>query len=80
VNIVDTAILEFACRWLPYGGPPADEIWVGFGMTMPRYEQRLAKILDSGAAREVPTDVRDLLCAQLSERRRRRAMRSAPRV
>ncbi|WP_158306516.1 DUF3263 domain-containing protein [Rhodococcus opacus] len=77
---VTAAILEFACRWLPYGGPPADEIWIGFGMTAPRYEQRLAKILDTAAGREVPPDIRDRLCAQLSERRRRRALRSAGRV
>ncbi|MFE7417617.1 DUF3263 domain-containing protein [Rhodococcus sp. NPDC057529] len=77
---VDAAILEFACRWLPYGGPPPDEIWIGFGMTTPRFDRRLSKILESVAAREVPAEVRARLRDQLSERARRWANRSRPTV
>ncbi|MFC9361872.1 DUF3263 domain-containing protein [Rhodococcus sp. NPDC057014] len=76
----DAAILEFACRWLPYGGPPPDEIWIGFGMTTPRFDRRLSKILESVAAREVPAEVRARLRDQLSERARRWANRSRPTV
>ncbi|QSE92858.1 hypothetical protein JWS13_31820 [Rhodococcus pseudokoreensis] len=73
---MDAAILEFACRWLPYGGPPPDEIWIGFGMTTPGFDRRLSRILESVGAREVPADVRARLHTQLSERARRWAIRS----
>ncbi|PBC48373.1 hypothetical protein CJ179_16170 [Rhodococcus sp. ACS1] len=73
---MDAAILEFACRWLPYGGPPPDEIWIGFGMTTPGFDRRLSTILESVAAGEVPADVRARLRTQLSERARRWTIRS----
>ncbi|WP_124391619.1 hypothetical protein [Rhodococcus wratislaviensis] len=76
VERVDAAILEFACRWLPYGGPPPDEIWIGFGMTTPGFDRRLSRILEGVAAREVPAEVRARLRTQLSERARRWTIRS----
>lgn len=67
MNSFDTAILEFARRWMPYGGPPPDEIWVEFGMNSRRYEQHLLAILDTIASRSIPPNDRAILRAQLSK-------------
>lgn len=42
------AIVDFAVRWLPFGGPPADDILVEFGISMLTFAQRIEKILVSG--------------------------------
>ncbi|WP_280335013.1 hypothetical protein [Nocardia wallacei] len=49
----DLTIIEFALLWQPYGGPPAEEILVNFGMTELRFRSRVVDIL---AARGTPTD------------------------
>ncbi|QSE89416.1 hypothetical protein JWS13_12680 [Rhodococcus pseudokoreensis] len=72
VEGLDPAILEVACRWLPYGGPPSDEIWIDFGMTELRYDQHLREILEKVASRHLSPDVRIALRGQLVERRERR--------
>ncbi|MFE7420282.1 hypothetical protein [Rhodococcus sp. NPDC057529] len=38
-------LLRFAARWAPYGGPPAGEVLITFGMTLPRYEFRVCEAL-----------------------------------
>lgn len=38
-------IIDFAMLWLPYGGPPDEEILVRFGMSEPRFRTRLAAIV-----------------------------------
>ncbi|MBQ9053036.1 MAG: DUF3263 domain-containing protein [Rhodococcus sp.] len=43
-------MLDFACQWSPYGGAPAGEIWVEFGMTPDRFYEHVQRILDSPAA------------------------------
>lgn len=43
-----SAIVDFAVRWLPFGGPPADDILVEFGISMLTFAQRIEKILVSG--------------------------------
>ena len=42
------AIVDFALRWLPFGGPRADDILVEFGVNMLTFTQRIEKILVSG--------------------------------
>jgi hypothetical protein len=37
----DHEVLKFAVSWLPYDGPPDDEILVRFGLSKERYLQRL---------------------------------------
>jgi hypothetical protein len=74
----DAAILEFARRWLPYGGPPPDEIWVEFGMSTRRYEQHLLTMLDTVTSRNIPSNDRATLRAQLVEKRLPRRMLSRP--
>lgn len=39
-------VLTFAVSWLPYDGPPDDEILVRFGLTKERYLERLRQIVD----------------------------------
>ena len=36
VDSIDTAILEFARRWMPFGGPRPERVLVEFGMTTAR--------------------------------------------
>lgn len=43
-----SAIVDFALRWLPFGGPRADDILVEFGVNMLTFTQRIEKILVSG--------------------------------
>ncbi|WP_160097163.1 DUF3263 domain-containing protein [Rhodococcus sp. T7] len=69
MSSVDAAILKLACRWLPYGGPPAEEILIGFGMSPLRYEQRLLELLDSVASRSLSVAERTTLRAKLAAKR-----------
>ena len=69
-------ILDFARRWLPYGGPPADDILMEFGMTTVRYEQQLLTLLDSVDSRGIPAEVRAHLRTQVVERSIRRTARA----
>ncbi|WP_160094417.1 DUF3263 domain-containing protein [Rhodococcus sp. T7] len=73
---VDAAILEFAWRWLPYGGPTAEDILIEFGMTTARYEQQLLLLLDSEVSRSVPPDAHARLRIQLVGRRVQQITRS----
>jgi hypothetical protein len=41
------AIASLASRWHPFGGVPAEEIMVNFGLTPRRYRVRLKYLLDS---------------------------------
>ncbi len=38
--------MTFAVSWLPYGGPPSDELLVRFGFTKERYLARLRQSVD----------------------------------
>ncbi|PBC44849.1 hypothetical protein CJ179_29195 [Rhodococcus sp. ACS1] len=73
----DSTILEFACRWLPYGGPPSEEILVDFGMTELRFDQHLVRILGSVSSRHLAPGDRATLHEQLLERRERRRRSNA---
>lgn len=37
----DTELVSFAARWAPFGGPPAEEVFVRFGITLPRFRIRV---------------------------------------
>lgn len=41
-------MIEYARRWLPYGGGPDEEILVTFGIARQQFYDRLGRILDSG--------------------------------
>lgn len=56
--IEDAQILEFARRWLPYGGGNSGDLLVEFGMTPACYVARLGKILDGPTARHLEPHVR----------------------
>jgi hypothetical protein len=40
-----TEIVAFAVRWLPFGGPPAEDVYVTFGLTYEQFRGRLADAL-----------------------------------
>ncbi|MDT2007358.1 DUF3263 domain-containing protein [Rhodococcus opacus] len=44
-------IVQFARRWSPFGGAPAHEIFIQFGMSPTRFAQRLQEILHRGPDR-----------------------------
>lgn len=46
INREDHEVLTFAVMWLPYDGPPGDEILVRFGLTKDRYMDRLRQTID----------------------------------
>lgn len=39
----DTELLTFTVRWLPYGGPPAEDVFVTFGLTYEQFRARIAE-------------------------------------
>jgi hypothetical protein len=51
--IEDAQILEFARRWLPYGGGSAEDLLVEFGMTPAGYLDRLRRVLDKPVSRRL---------------------------
>ncbi|WP_342660250.1 DUF3263 domain-containing protein [Rhodococcus ruber] len=44
-------IVQFARRWSPFGGAPAHESFIQFGMSPTRFAQRLREILHRGPDR-----------------------------
>lgn len=38
-------LIEFAVRWVPYGGATEEEVLVTFGMTMRRFIERLWQVI-----------------------------------
>ncbi len=73
MDSLDSRILELARRWLPYGGPPTEEILVGFGMTELRFDRHLARILGSESCGPLSPQDRAALYKQLLERDGRRS-------
>lgn len=57
----DRGILEAAQRWAPYGGTPADEIWVNFGMSVPQFSREVERILGLRALRAFAPAIREQL-------------------
>jgi hypothetical protein len=49
---IDDDILRMIRQWMPFGGPPPDEVWVRFGMN----SNKFYTLADAIAARR-PTDV-----------------------
>lgn len=60
-TIVDSEMLNLARRWAPYGGVPASEIWITFGMGPERFFAHLIRILGTLTARELSPDQRQSL-------------------
>jgi hypothetical protein len=54
----DARVLEFACRWVPYGGGDPGDILVEFGISPARYVARLARTLDGPLARTLTPEMR----------------------
>lgn len=51
----EQAIIDVALLWLPYGGPPEEEILVRFGMSEQRFRARLGEIVaDRGTSVDRP--------------------------
>ncbi|MGW4340671.1 DUF3263 domain-containing protein [Rhodococcus koreensis] len=59
----DAQILDYARRWLPYGGGTAGDLLIEFGLTPARYLNRLEAIIDGPESEHMDTEFR----AQLHE-------------
>lgn len=79
MDSLDSRILEIARRWLPYGGAPAEEILVEFGITERRFDQHVARILNSEFASHLSPADRVALSNQLLDRDTRRRSNSPAR-
>ncbi|WP_148228478.1 hypothetical protein [Rhodococcus jostii] len=53
-------LIQFACRWAPYGRAPDDEVFERFGMAPARFARRLFEALETG---ECAADVAETLRA-----------------
>lgn len=49
----DELILQFACRWIPYGGPDPADMFVEFGMTPTQFWRRVAAAISDPALMEL---------------------------
>ena len=58
-SLEDMRIIEFARRWLPYGGGTTGDLLVEFGMTPDCYLARLDSILAGPRAEELDPTFRD---------------------
>ena len=43
----EQALLDFADRWAPFGGPVDGDIFVEFGISRRQYHQRISELLAS---------------------------------
>ncbi|RZL73271.1 MAG: DUF3263 domain-containing protein [Rhodococcus sp. (in: high G+C Gram-positive bacteria)] len=50
----DQTMLDFARIWAPYGGAPARDIFVTFGMSAAQFYENISRILRTLAARQIP--------------------------
>lgn len=68
-NTTDTAqILEFACRWHKFGGGPAEDILVGFGVSEHVFFRRVISALDSSAAHDIDDATRQSVLTVAQQR------------
>lgn len=56
----DTELLAFATKWLPFGGAPAEDVFITFGLTAERFRERLAAAMVREATRIAPATARAL--------------------
>lgn len=53
----DQHIMAFALKWRHWGGGPAGDIFIEFGLTPVQYFRRLEAFLNAGAANHLPADI-----------------------
>ncbi|MBW4818409.1 hypothetical protein [Rhodococcus qingshengii] len=73
----DDFMVQFFRRWSAFGGGPAEDIMVNFGISKREYEDRLYDLACSNRIRRYPPEVKDLILTFCSSRQLRRH-RSAP--
>lgn len=66
VSSVDRSMVEMACRWMPFGGPPAEDIMVNFGLTPNDYYRRLDTFVVTQQGFPLPVELRELISSKLS--------------
>ena len=57
----DRDLLAFLLSWAPYGGPPENECFVEFGMSIDRVRERCAQVVYTARAAEYGDTERSLL-------------------
>ena len=68
----DDFMVQFFRRWSAFGGGPAEDIMVNFGISKHEYEDRLYDLACSNRIRRYPPEVKDLILTFCSSRRFRR--------
>lgn len=68
----DDFMVQFFRRWSAFGGGPAEDIMVNFGISKHEYEDRLYDLACSNRIRRYPSEVKDLILTFCSSRRFRR--------
>ena len=64
-------MVELAIQWLPFGGPPPEDILVTYGITVDTFYQR---ILDYRGTTAVPAELSAFARSQLRPRASRRTV------
>lgn len=54
----DDLLIQFFRRWAPFGGGPAEDIMVTFGITRSDYVQRLYTLACGSHIRRYPTEIK----------------------
>ncbi|GFG51486.1 hypothetical protein [Mycolicibacterium agri] len=72
----DHELLTFTVSWLPYGGPPSDELLVRFGLTRERYLSRLRRAVAEYRRQIHPTTAARLL--EVCDTRKAQASQAVP--
>ncbi|WP_213571194.1 hypothetical protein [Rhodococcus sp. USK13] len=62
------AMVDLAMRWLPFGGPPAGDILVTFGLSSTEFYRRILNFVGNPAAPSVPRSLQVLALEQTSTR------------
>nr|WP_296765444.1 hypothetical protein [Rhodococcus sp. (in: high G+C Gram-positive bacteria)] len=57
----DDTLVAFACRWEPYGGADASEIFVCFGLSVDKYRSLLRRALAGSGATDLSPEVHQRL-------------------
>lgn len=73
----DTPLLDLALRWLPFGGPSPEDVFLQFGISAPRYWQRVAHAVESGTT-PISDEQRAALVLFLTESGRQPGRPSSP--
>lgn len=54
LQVEEQVLLDFCRRWLPFGGPRNEDIFIEFGLSSLAFAQRVRRLLGSGRVHDLP--------------------------